>query len=119
MSCTDWFRRSSWTDRDQEEFNARLQRSRGEGNKAQYLRIQAFHLAEAGLDAAAIELIDRLITEFPQKTELASAHHQRAESLAKLGQADSAIAEYRATFQVERLSQRPHKCLARLWLVRC
>jgi len=28
MSKVDWFRRSTWTGRDREEFNARLQRER-------------------------------------------------------------------------------------------
>lgn len=93
MSITDWFRRSSWTARDREEFDARLQRSRGPANKAQYLRIQALHLAEAGLHTAAIDLLDKLLREFPCRTELASAHQQRAESLAKLRQPDAAFDE--------------------------
>ena len=102
MSKTEWYRRSTWTDFDREEFNARLQRSRGTGNKAQYLRIQASHLAEAGLHAAAIELFDRLLAEFPERIELALAHLQRAQSLAKLGRTGPAIDEYRAALQAER-----------------
>ena len=102
MSRIDWYRRSTWTDRDQEEFNARLQRSRGAFNKAQYLRIQAIHLAEAGLNAAAIELLDPLLAEFPERIELASAHLQRAESLATLARPGPAIDEYRAALQAER-----------------
>jgi hypothetical protein len=37
MPEVEWFRRTTWTDRDRDEFNARLSRSRGIGNKAQYL----------------------------------------------------------------------------------
>lgn len=72
------------------------------GNKAQYLRIQAGHLADAGNHAAAIELLDRLFAEFPERIELAQAHAQRAESLAILGQIQAVIEEYRAALQTER-----------------
>jgi tetratricopeptide (TPR) repeat protein len=102
MSQTEWFRRSTWSDADREDFNARLQRSRGAGNKAQYLRIQARHLADAGNHAAAVELLNRLFAEFPQRIELAQAHAQRAESIANLGQLDAAIQEYRVALQTER-----------------
>jgi tetratricopeptide (TPR) repeat protein len=102
MSQTEWFRRATWSDADREDFNARLKRSRGAGNKAQYLRIQAGHLADAGNHAAAIELLDRLFAEFPQHIELAQTHAQRAESLANLGQFEAAIQEYRVALQTER-----------------
>lgn len=102
MSKTEWFRRITWSDADREEFNARLKRSRGEGNRAQYLRIQAGHLAEAGHHAAAIELLDRLFAEFPERIQLAQAHAQKADSLAKLVRIEAAIEEYRAALQTER-----------------
>jgi tetratricopeptide (TPR) repeat protein len=102
MSKTEWFRRTTWSDADREDFNTRLKRSRDAGKKAQYLRIQAVHLADAGEHAAAIELLDRLFAEFPQRIELAQAHSQRAGSMAHLGQIESAIQEYRAAFQTER-----------------
>ncbi len=85
MSKPEWFRRSTWTDHDRDEFNARLKRCRGAGSKAQYLRIQACHLAEAGLHANAIELLDCLIMELPERMELANAHLQKAKSLVVLG----------------------------------
>jgi tetratricopeptide (TPR) repeat protein len=101
MSKLDWFRRSTWTDQDREEFNARLKRSRAT-NKAQYLGIQATHLAEVGLHEVAIELLDRLLTEFPERIQLASAHLQKAECLARLGQIEPAISEFRAALQAQR-----------------
>lgn len=102
MKKTEWFRRITWSDADREDFNSRLKRSRGPRNKAQYLRIQAWHLADAGHHAQAIELLDRLFAEFPQRGELAQAHAQKAESLAKLGQSELAVQEYRAALQTER-----------------
>jgi tetratricopeptide (TPR) repeat protein len=100
---TEWFRRTTWSDADREDFNARLKRSRGAGNKAQYLRIQAGHLAEAGHHSEAIELLDRLFAKFPQRIELAQAHSQKAASLARLGQLEGAIKEFRAALQAERM----------------
>jgi tetratricopeptide (TPR) repeat protein len=102
MSKTEWFRRTTWSDADREDFNAHLKRSRGARNKAQYLRIQACHLAEAGRHAEAIELLDRLFAEFPETFELAQSHAQKADALAALGQIAAAIEEYRAALQTER-----------------
>lgn len=102
MSKTEWFRRSTWSDANREDFNARLKRSRGAGSKAQYLRLQALYLAEAGHHAGAIELLDRLLADFPEHIETAQAHAQKAESLARLGQREAAIGEYRAALQAER-----------------
>ena len=42
----EWFRRKTWTQEDREAFFARLKRSRGLFHKAQYLRVQAYELAE-------------------------------------------------------------------------
>lgn len=102
MSNVEWFRRSTWTDVDREEFNARLRRSRGLGNKAQYLRIQAFHLAESGHHHGALELLDRLFAEFPDRIQLAQAHVQKAELLAILGDTDAVVGELRAALKIER-----------------
>jgi tetratricopeptide (TPR) repeat protein len=102
MSKTEWFRRTTWSDADREDFNAHLKRSRGASNKAQYLRIQAWYLADAGRHADAIELLDRLFAEFPKRFEFAQSHAQKADSLAKLGQIAAAIEEYRAALQAER-----------------
>lgn len=102
MSKLEWYRRSTWSDADRDDFNSRLKRSRGAGSKAQYLRIQASHLAEANHHAAAIELLDRLLAEFPEKMELALAHSIKAQSLAKLGHTDAATQEYRQALQAER-----------------
>jgi tetratricopeptide (TPR) repeat protein len=102
MSKLEWFRRTTWTDDDREDFDARLKRSRSPRNKAQYLRIQAYHLSEVGNEDCSIELLDRLFVEFPEKGELAQAHHQKASSLARLGQIEAAVEEYRAALQAER-----------------
>jgi tetratricopeptide (TPR) repeat protein len=99
----EWYRRKTWAPKDREEFNARLARSRGSFHKSQYLCIQAGCLAEAGQHTAAIELIDRFFSEFPdQRTQLASAHVTRAECLNALGEVEAALKEYRAALRTER-----------------
>lgn len=42
---TDWYRRKTWTKRDEEEYFNKLGRARKEG-RAQYLRVQAMELVE-------------------------------------------------------------------------
>ena len=72
----EWFRRKTWTQEDREAFFARLKRSRGLFHKAQYLRVQAYELAETGKQeaiAAALALIEMLIRDYPVPFELACA----------------------------------------------
>ena len=102
MSRDDWFRRSTWSAADQEDFFARLKRSRTTGNKAQYLRIQAVHLAEAGLHTEAVKLLNLMFREYPERIQVAAAHRQKAECLVQLGQPDGAISEFRSSLQCQR-----------------
>ena len=46
MASGDWYRNNDWNDTIETEFEARLKRSRGAFNKAQYLRIQASYLLD-------------------------------------------------------------------------
>jgi tetratricopeptide (TPR) repeat protein len=101
----EWYRRSTWTPDDQADFQARLKRSRGSFHKAQYLRLQALALQEVGTDAilsAALSLLDQLVRDYPDPSQLASAHQQRAECLADLGRYEEALASYRAAFDAQR-----------------
>jgi tetratricopeptide (TPR) repeat protein len=101
----DWYRRSTWTSRDREQFDARLARSRGHDRKAQYLRLQAYHLHETGdarLLSAALELLDRLVRDFPEPFQLGLAFSLRAEVLIDLGQPDTALASYEQALAARR-----------------
>ena len=101
--ATDWFRRTTWTPTDAADFTKRLARSRPH-NRPQYLRIQAVHLAEAEPPhwEAALQLLDRLIHQYPDQTQLAQAHFQRAECLLALSRADEAIEAFREAMATER-----------------
>ena len=80
-------------------------RCRSIDSKAQYLRIQASYLADAGYHAEALELLDQLLSEHPVASELAQAHLQKALSLDVMGRDDEAVEAYRASLLAER--QRP------------
>ena len=102
--ANDWFRKTIWDEADQADFFARLKRSRTTYNKAQYLRIQASHLEGVGLPEllkASLMLLDKMLAEFPEKTQLASAFGQKASCLAKLGEIDHAIAYYQRALKTE------------------
>ena len=80
----EWFRRTSWGRDAKEAFCARFKRSRSTFHKAQYLRIQALHLQETRqqpLVEAALDLLAELQTNHPDPSQLAQAHHQRAQCL--------------------------------------
>jgi tetratricopeptide (TPR) repeat protein len=105
MGASEWFRRTSWTADDQADFANRLKRARTASGKAQYLRIQAHHLHEVGtreLNDAALGLLDRMLAEYPEPTEISTAHMQRAECLIDLGRPDDALDAYRQSFEVRR-----------------
>ena len=103
--ATDWFRKTTWSEADQADFFARFKRSRTAYNKAQYLRIQACHLEGVGsqeLLKASLTLLDKMLAEFPEKTQLASAYGQKASCLAKLGEIDQAVVYYQRALKTER-----------------
>ena len=113
MSNDDWYRRTTWSDSDRSEFQARLKRTRGDYNKSQYLRIQAHHLAAADLPVCAIELLDQLFADFPHDSQLAQAHLQYAVCMLALDRIDDAIAAYRLAFNAE---QAYPNSRSQLWL---
>lgn len=100
----DWFRRTSWSEHDQREFERRLQHARVH-SRAQYLRIQAVHLAEAGnaeLLQASIRLADRMLAEYPDDWQVAWVHELRAECYDRSGDMSRAVQCYRQALEAER-----------------
>jgi tetratricopeptide (TPR) repeat protein len=102
MGREDWYRNSTWSPEDQAAFHARLKRSRGSFHKSQYLRIQALYLAKAGNHLASLELLDQLLREHPDPSQLSTAYLQRAESLLALGRLEEAVVEFRNSLQAEK-----------------
>ncbi|HEV7348236.1 tetratricopeptide repeat protein [Telluribacter sp.] len=65
---TDWYRRKSWTQTDQEEFFKKLNRARKDG-RAQYLKVQAIELVQTedkDLLKVAEDLLNKMLTEYPE-----------------------------------------------------
>ncbi|HEY4185675.1 MAG TPA: hypothetical protein VGP07_11435 [Polyangia bacterium] len=105
VTKAEWFRRSSWTSVDETDFMARLKRSCTVFHKAQYLRIQALHLvqdADPPLHEAALGLLDLLLRDYPDRSQVAAAHEQRARSLDALGRGVDALDELRLAMEAER-----------------
>jgi tetratricopeptide (TPR) repeat protein len=101
----EWYRKTTWGEADQADFFAHLKKSRDPGNKAQYLRVQAACLEEVGTPEflkAAITLLDKMLAEFPELVWLAMAYGQKASCLAKLGDPDQAVVNYRLALGTER-----------------
>ena len=105
MPDTGWYRRTTWSAKDQMDFRARFGRSRSAANKAQYLRIQALHLQQAGgrdLLRAALDLLDEVLRDYPERSELASVYLQQGECLEALGHGSDAIDTLRRSLETQR-----------------
>lgn len=105
MGREDWYRNSTWNEEIRAAFFARLARSRSDGSKAQYLRIQALCLQEAGtadLYEVALTLLDEMLAKYPDAIDAAGAMTQRGQCLEGLGRIDEAIAAYRDSMATQR-----------------
>ena len=92
MSNQEWFRKTTWTESDREDFFAHFKRSR-KTSRVQYLKIQAYHLYETNRlkeISAALELNNLALEEYPEHIYQAQLLEQKAECLNKLGKIDEA-----------------------------
>jgi hypothetical protein len=104
MIGEEWFRRTTWSPENERAFYSRLARSRSVFHKAQYLRIQAGALSQTGkkrLVQAALGLLERVFTEFPDPPQLAAAHFQAAKCHEELGRLQDAIGQYRLALDAQ------------------
>lgn len=100
----DWFRKTSWSNADSEDFERRLARARP-ASRPQYLRIQAVHLFETGkkgLIAVASALAARVISEYDDKIQTGPAHHLLGLCRESQGDLLAALAEFRAAVALEK-----------------
>jgi hypothetical protein len=101
----EWYRRESWTQADEADFNEHLRRSRQVFHRCQYLVIQAGVLQRTGspgLLPVAVALAERAISDHPHQMFLAGAHLVKANALADLGRHADAIDAYRAAVAAQR-----------------
>ncbi len=97
----DWYRKSTWSAADRDDFETRLARAR-RSSRSQYLLIQAEYLLQSGILREAILLVDRVITEYPERCNMSRAYTIRAKCCAELNHHDNALASFRSAVQAER-----------------
>lgn len=106
----DWFRKATWSDLDAADFERRLARAR-ERSRAQYVRIQAGHLARSPdlrLVRIARDLLTWCLADYPDNVlERGPALEKRASCRWRLGETNSAIDDYRAAFIAEDTTNTP------------
>lgn len=99
MSKDDWYRNTEWSDQIESEFEARLKRSRGNSNKAQYLRIQASYLLDSSKtenQKKGIQLMERVINDYPEETfSTIHGHEQLGDYFLKNGDYEQAEKHFR------------------------
>lgn len=104
MEREDWYRRTTWSQDVKDAFHERLGGSGGSYQKAQCARIQASYLENTGdphLVEAALELLDLVLAEWPEPSELASRYSQKASCFKRLGNIDSAVTNFRRAIEAE------------------
>lgn len=97
----NWYRGTSWTPADQEAFWARLRRSRAPSHRAQYLRIQALSLEQAGIVEPAVPLLAKALLADPGGFDVAEIHHQLATCREKQGRLSEAVEHVRHALAAE------------------
>lgn len=102
MTGTDWFRNAQWSPEIEQQFEARLARSRS--HRSEYLRIQALTLAETlrpEYARPAIGLARRQIELAPSGIGTAQMHAAIAKAFITLGHTESAVDAFRSAVKDE------------------
>ncbi|MCL2700366.1 MAG: hypothetical protein FWE88_01580 [Phycisphaerae bacterium] len=102
--ANEWYRKTTWSDADRDDFEAHLKRSRGAANKSLYLLIQAEHLQDASppLYREALALLERALTEWRYDSQRAVAFLRKAQCLLETEGFDAAIPFYRQSLEFEK-----------------
>ena len=99
----DWFRKTSWSTADSEEFETRLARAR-RASRPQFLRIQGVHLFETEsreLIGVAHALASRVTSEYQKDIQTGPAHHLLGQCNAALGDFPAALHQFRLAVECE------------------
>ncbi|MFT3796521.1 tetratricopeptide repeat protein [Flavobacterium sp.] len=103
---TEWYRRKTWTEIDEEEFFAKLSKTRKDG-RAQYLKIQAIELVETEnekLLKVAESLLNKMLTEYPDDSfNKSTALKILGDIYSKIGNENIAIEYYKRAIDFEKI----------------
>ena len=91
----DWFRKATWTPKDQADFYERLSRASSR-MKPQYLHIQGLSLCAVGSEYRqdALALFDQTLQNYPEDVLRANVFTSKADCLVQLGRVDEAASAY-------------------------
>jgi len=97
----EWFRNNTWDKEIEENFELKLKRSRGDFNKAQYLRIQGSYLLQIKLyGQIGQNLMKRLFVEFPEEIfSVIFGHEQLGDYYFQIGEYGNAEIEYKIVIE--------------------
>ncbi len=104
MEEKDWYRKTTWSAEDKEDFFAHLSTSSAE-DKRHYLRTQAHYLqnkADPPDYESALSLLEYLVRESSDITQMALALVQKARCLESLGKTEEALEAYRGAVEFSR-----------------
>jgi len=90
----DWFRDPGWDRATRDQFEERLNRARI-GNRAQYLRIKALALRDAGELRGAKELLNRVLSDYPKSMDSGFCLELLGDIGREEGSAEAAESNYR------------------------
>src|SRR5437667_10039589 len=91
----DWFRDPGWDRATRDQFEERLNRARI-GNRAQYLRIKALALRDAGELGGAKELLNRVVSDYPKSMDSGFCLELLGDIGREEGSAEAAESSHRA-----------------------
>jgi Flp pilus assembly protein TadD len=91
----EWFRSRDWSSDAQQDFETRLGRAHA-GNRAQYLRIKALALIDAGNLDAATALLHRVVDDYDDDwIQVTASHEHLGDIYRSTDDLDGAESEYR------------------------
>ena len=90
----DWFRDPAWDRATRDQFEDRLNRARI-GNRPQYLRIKALALRDAGELEAAKQLLNRIVSDYPDSMDCGFCLELLGDIAREEGSSENAEKHYR------------------------
>jgi tetratricopeptide (TPR) repeat protein len=96
----DWYRKTEWSITDEEQFFARLSRSRRDDTRCQYLRIQALYLANKQPEVA-LRLLSMYSESCVGQFDCAEAFSQQSVLFFRLGQTREALLSIKRALEHE------------------
>lgn len=101
----NWFRNTKWSKEIEDYFFSKLNKSKSDFHKSQYLNVQSIVLFEHGLLDEALNLCDILLERYSnQKDIIFSAYHLKARIYEQKGDIEKSLENYLLALEKEQLS---------------